>query len=703
MANLTSNHDKIYFDNLCRTKKAESVLSLILATYQAKGSSDAPAKEKIAKNLKYAYELFKGDSGSYTGSISQFEKQYTIGHELCIWKNSNLDLTDLAIEVAENRITIRDYFDIVFLNYIQPVNSTIVHILYHLLIFMKANSLTQVTKEQMLKAYQLVCHVNDDCDMNGAYNMLIGTNYFKADASSKSLIFCAPCSIPELIDRCDITYVEKGYSVAKEELATEEKYIEYLLNDKRFKPEANNSNKNPLDKYLKASLSERKQIFITWLKKQEKPEGTPYGGKPYSDEVVQNYADSLALDASKLVDIVIENTNLFFYVDSLKFEQVKELIKAAPNFDDVNRRRINKGFTCALDKYANFLIKLNNKDIYIIRYSDFVEGGENMIYYGTPGCGKSYHVANTILAGVSSKNIFRTTFYQDYTHTDFVGQIMPKVTKTTNENGKNVEEVSYSFVPGPFVLALERAYLNPKEKIYLVIEEINRGSAASIFGDLFQLLDREKEGNPKGNPVGQSEYPIDKEDVSSFLKTEKNIYLPDDKVFIPSNLYIYATMNTNDQNVNTLDTAFKRRWKMEKIRNTFKADHPYSKKYIPGTSVDWQVFVTKINDRVVSDPTNVANSEDKQIGPFFLEAQDLSETKNDSNKQKMEAFAYKMLEYLWTNVARFDRDSWFNDSPKTLDQLVDNYTEKKLSIFAGALFDEDSEETIQSDTGDGEE
>ena len=135
MAKFSDNKNKIYFDALCTTKKSESVLSLIHATYQVrenfKNRNGSEIKEKIAARLENAYHLFKNTEGTYQGNLDQFSSQYTIGHELAIWKNSQLELTELAKKVAENRITIRDYFDIVFLNYIQPVNNRVIHFLYY--------------------------------------------------------------------------------------------------------------------------------------------------------------------------------------------------------------------------------------------------------------------------------------------------------------------------------------------------------------------------------------------------------------------------------------------------------------------------------------------------------------------------------------------------------------------------------------------
>lgn len=519
MAKFTANHDKLYFDTLCRTKKAESVLSLIQATYQVKGKGTDNAKDEIAKKLEYAYELFKGDSGTYNGDPKQFESQYTIGHELCIWKNGNLDLTDLAIEVAENRITIRDYFDIVFLNYIQPVNNVIVHILYHLLTYMKENGLSRISKEEMIKAYKRICHIADDSPINGTYNMLLASNYFKADDTGKSLIYCGLCSIDELISRCDTTYVEKGYEVAKEELKKEEDYIKYLQHDYRFK---------------KAD------------------------GEESADDAV-----------------------------------------------------------C-------------------------VKGGENRLLYGVPGVGKS-HAIKEILKDATG-NIERVVFHPDYTYSDFVGQIMPTLIEGEDGNDRMV----YRFVPGPFTVALKAAKDRKDKMHYLVIEEINRGNASAIFGEIFQLLDRDDDG--------RSEYGITNFDISKELYGKQNV-----KIFIPSNLTILATMNTSDQNVFTLDTAFQRRWNMKHIPNSFDNDH--AKDLIGGSKISWGIFATVVNDIVIEINSEFGGSGDKRLGAYFAKVTEMSKN----------PFSEKVLKYMWDDAFRMDKQAVFASDIKSLEKMLEDY------------------------------
>lgn len=297
-------------------------------------------------------------------------------------------------------------------------------------------------------------------------------------------------------------------------------------------------------------------------------------------------------------------------------------------------------------------------------------GAQNRVIYGTPGCGKSFYVQNTFLneCGVSLDNRIRTTFYMDYTNTDFVGQILPKV----HEDGEK-RTVTYDFNPGPFALALKMAIENPDEAVALVIEELNRGNAASIFGDIFQLLDRDKNG--------KSQYSITNTNLQDYLNKQFEGQYTFDSIQIPANLYIVATMNTSDQNVFTLDTAFKRRWQFEKLRNKFTDDHKYKGYFVPGMEeITWERLVKSINEFIVSR-TDDLSSEDKQLGVYFIDEGTLCATVEGCKDDKIiERFAYKLFEYLWDDVAKFARADWFGDI-KTLDQLIDRYKEIGIKVF----------------------
>jgi hypothetical protein len=283
--------------------------------------------------------------------------------------------------------------------------------------------------------------------------------------------------------------------------------------------------------------------------------------------------------------------------------------------------------------------------------------GSNTIIYGVPGSGKSYLLDKTILTG--EKFVFRTTFFPDYTNTDFIGQILPK----SEKNEKNETIIKYDFKPGPFTIALKASLMNPNEKISLVIEELNRGNAPAIFGDLFQLLDR--------NDNGESEYSITNQTLSDFLN-EFGINIS--KIYLPKNLYIYATMNTSDQNVFTLDNAFKRRWDMLHVPTEANSNHTYIDYYLPKSSITWGKFLRIINEEILSSTQNELTTEDKQIGAYFIKRTDLSETENNLDEIIARRFANKMLSYLWLDIAKFDqRAKWFQSDIKSFDDLLERF------------------------------
>lgn len=326
-------------------------------------------------------------------------------------------------------------------------------------------------------------------------------------------------------------------------------------------------------------------------------------------------------------------------------------------------------------------------------YTHTKENGINKIFYGTPGCGKSYYIDHTLLGkdketkehkgNYKKENIIRTTFYQDYSNTDFVGQILPKVVK--GENGDK-DTVEYIFNPGPFTRALIRAISNPTKKVALVVEEINRGNAPAIFGDIFQLLDRDSDGI--------SEYGIVNVGVLDYLNDyvfevdgEKKKYIFEE-IKIPGNMDIFATMNTSDQNVYTLDTAFVRRWDKEKIKNSFK-DCSFATTKVPGIEYTWQEFVDSINKHIAKHLEDLQVNEDKQIGAFFVKESLLKA--NDPEK-----FAHKVFDYLWSDVAKLDHGVFFNHFD-TLEALIEAYVKTGAAVFKTGIFDKKETPQIVED------
>ncbi|MGO5179475.1 AAA family ATPase [Catenibacterium mitsuokai] len=319
--------------------------------------------------------------------------------------------------------------------------------------------------------------------------------------------------------------------------------------------------------------------------------------------------------------------------------------------------------------------------------------GYNKIFYGIPGCGKSYHVENKVLKDVNKKdNVFRTTFYLDYSNSDFIGQIYPHVED---------EKVTYEPIPGPFTKALERA-LSTDEMVYLVIEEINRGNAAAIFGDTFQLLDRLKKDNTDGRLVGDSEYPISNAFIEGYFdKRNKDIEksggvnkikFTKGRIIIPHNLTILATMNTSDQNVFPLDTAFKRRWDREKVVTEWSKVGDIKKMYIPCSSITWEQFATTINNKMLqeSQSGDVAISEDKQMGPYFIHENMLSKVENTGTNDDLIAFVSNVLDYLYNDVTKFDHSILFDKSIISYDMLYEKmrvYDQTGNDLFEGIFKD----------------
>lgn len=318
--------------------------------------------------------------------------------------------------------------------------------------------------------------------------------------------------------------------------------------------------------------------------------------------------------------------------------------------------------------------------------------GFNRLYYGGPGCGKSKKVEMDYCkkdvcidkGGKKCDNYIRTTFYPDYTNSDFIGQLIPRRT----EKG-----LDYEINPGPFTMALERAFLNKEKQVYLIIEEINRGNAAAIFGDVFQLLDRVND-KEKNKTIGESQYEISNSIIEDYFKQEK---LADLKgiVKIPSNLSIIATMNTSDQNVYTLDSAFKRRWDMKYVSNKFTNKNKDSYENILGSMIvpmkntekpiNWEEFVERINNAILDKNEFGINSEDKQIGKFFVGECDLiTEKIYKTNKYEEAAriFAEKVLMYLWEDVAKIRRSNWFREGINSFETLLDDYVANGINVFS---------------------
>lgn len=361
-----------------------------------------------------------------------------------------------------------------------------------------------------------------------------------------------------------------------------------------------------------------------------------------------------------------DNNNL--YIDSENIVYLKgkiELIeKEFPILNSKDRKEFFERYSYkSFCKYYNYIINRLDKVDNIEQLNVI---GYNKLYYGIPGCGKSYYIEHHDLASVDKKhNVFRTTFYLDYSNSDFIGQIYPIV---------KGEKVEYQPVPGPFTKALARAFdlkqKNVNDMVYLVIEEINRGNAAAIFGDTFQLLDRLKEPND-GRLPGDSEYPISNEFIEGYFEKEGIAY-EKGQIYIPHNLTILATMNTSDQNVFPLDTAFKRRWNRQLMKGNWE-NCDFKDYLIPGTSLTWQQFANAINNRISNDNNGGTVMEDKKLGPFFASEGmfiNPGDTDHSNDGDKLRMFIENVMDYLYSDVCKFDKGYLF-ESGVTFNKICD--------------------------------
>lgn len=313
--------------------------------------------------------------------------------------------------------------------------------------------------------------------------------------------------------------------------------------------------------------------------------------------------------------------------------------------------------------------------------------GLQQIYYGAPGTGKS----KTIKDLTFGESVIRTTFHPDSDYASFVGTYKPITEevvlrdcygkKVIDDDTKEVvkeERIAYQFIPQAFLEAYVKAWkkLGSSKKQYLIIEEINRGNCAQIFGDLFQLLDR--------NEYGFSDYPIvaDK-DMQKYLEKEfagweitnkdeinqlygeanmVNLIMKGERLVLPSNLYIWATMNTSDQSLFPIDSAFKRRWdwKYVPIREGRDKETNAPLNWYINTGdkqYKWWSFISKVNELIGS----LTNSEDKKLGYFFCKAKD--------GEIDADLFVSKVIFYLWNDVFKdygFDDKDFQDEEGKIL-------------------------------------
>ena len=325
------------------------------------------------------------------------------------------------------------------------------------------------------------------------------------------------------------------------------------------------------------------------------------------------------------------NVSIHDIINALESNVIEDL----GEIGDLNKRTVGNGSVKAIlgsqnyIKYLKDLLNSTKKATLISTKCQPI----NKIYFGSPGTGKSFRVTED-LSKVDKVFQKRVTFHPEYDNASFIGSYKP----TSNDGN-----IAYEFSPQIFTNIYVEACNDPEHQYYLIIEEINRGNCAEIFGELFQLLDRDT--NYEITPS---------KELINYL--DNNIpnskFYNDGKMLLPDNLSILATMNTSDQSLFPMDSAFKRRWEWEYIPINYSSDPKLNKsasyyiKLDATTIVKWVDFIEQINSRIQDNPSL---GMDKCIGNYFVKP-------NEKNEISIEAIIYKVVFYLWNDV--------FKDEPK---------------------------------------
>lgn len=410
---------------------------------------------------------------------------------------------------------------------------------------------------------------------------------------------------------------------------------------------------------IEATLLETqdKQMFLKlmfdrswWIKpvsQTEQTSGKTLGRPDVFHSCILLAARLIAANAAKVPSVM----NAFAYYPQLRSVFAREFLS------ENNLREVREGFK----QYpADSLL---------------TKSAKNLIFYGAPGTGKSYSIAQE----VNEQYTIRTVFHPDTQYGDFVGCLKPVM---------NGDKVGYGFRAGPFIEAVIKAINEPSQHISLVIEEINRAPAAAVFGEIFQLLDRASDGT--------STYPISisDPDMLVYLNQHTNNSFAHGRLVIPANLSILATMNSSDQAVMPLDTAFKRRWEFRYLPIDYQKaskgtlEIPTKKSSF---SVEWSNFA-----KVINDTLSIQNiPEDRLLGHRFLSEAELA---NDAKG----ALKGKIFMYLWDDVLRhgrkglifLDEISTFGDLSRRYQenqQVFNDSIERNLADHSSSVLDADNE------------
>lgn len=468
---------------------------------------------------------------------------------------------------------------------------------------------------------------------------------------------------------------------------------------------------------IKMTLEDFKKEFKIFCTDSQNPDSKKPGSYARAIEYLcvflkKEYVDSETISLIKDKEDDIKNKQSDFY------SQLRSFLKNRSQRDGKTQESyLENGFIRAAIPYLfeywkTKMISENDDDIK--DYSDRNGNAEILpcqkIFFGAPGTGKSHKIDYNLFKDEDGKPIgkgikeipedrkFRTTFHPDYDYAQFVGAYKPK--KELNET-TNKEEITYSFVPQVFAKAYAAAWKlyfsagnssTSENQVYLIIEEINRGNCAQIFGDIFQLLDRNGEGFSQYSIDADCDFAdwlgkysdLSPESIWSEYKKKENVGAG--KLKLPPNLNILATMNTSDQSLFPMDSAFKRRFDWEYVQIKYKKDEECGENWnadtfkiaVGDSKYMWLDFLEKVN----ADIYEATRSEDKQMGEFFIKPK-------DGKKILFEDFRSKVLFYLWDSVYKdeTERQTVFHFA-------YENGDDKIKSVTFQSLFGKDAEAIV---------
>lgn len=411
----------------------------------------------------------------------------------------------------------------------------------------------------------------------------------------------------------------------------------------------------PTNDFVKHNLpvkDDNETLFRFWLKNLLRD-----NGEHYSENTIMQYISAIKAASNRFIKY-IEPFQSIFEIDDVKYLiNVVADIKKSDDCVKFNQERGNGALLAGLDLYKRFL--MDQKELF--KNISFNTGykslySHNRIIFGAPGTGKSFSLnqeKNKLL--LDGGEYERVTFHPDYTYANFVGTYKPVPCKDIE--GKDI--ITYAYVPGPFMRIYVKALKNSRSDVpkpfLLLIEEINRANVAAVFGDVFQLLDRDNDG--------VSEYPIQaSDDVRSYLARELG-GIPDDyaEIRIPDNMFIWATMNSADQGVFPMDTAFKRRWDFTYLSIDDGESEIAGKKVIIGEGnyrrmIEWNILRKAINNELLSYRVN----EDKLIGPYFISKKYIKNGNIIDTDIFLDIFKSKIIMYLFEDAAKQKRTVLFS-------------------------------------------